>query len=138
MQMLIELRIMMVIVIACLFVFFIRMLHKQKLELKYCLIWIFALLGVAVFVVFPPLLDTLSSLLGIATPVFTLFLICIAFLTCVCISLTVVVSRLSARVRKLTQNIAITERESEKNGGTPSRTSRTEGNATTSHQHEKP
>jgi len=51
----------------------------------------------------------LSSLLGIATPVFTLFLICIAFLTCICISLTIVVSRLSDRIRKLAQNIAILE-----------------------------
>jgi len=111
--MLIELRIIMLVVIVALMVFFISMLRKQKLELKYCLVWIFALLGLAVFCAFPQLLDSISGLLGIGVPVNTLFLICILFLTCICISLTIVVSRLSQRLRKLTQNIAIAEHEGE-------------------------
>jgi len=111
---------MLVIIIIMMF-FFISMLRKQKLELKYCLVWIFSLLGVAVFVAFPQLLDMLSELLGIATPVFTLFLICIAFLACICIGLTVVVSRLSSRLNKLTQNIAIAECELDQNNNTRSR-----------------
>ena len=109
------LRISMLVIIAALFVFFVSMLRKQKLNLKYCLVWIFALLGVAVFCIFPGLLDSLSVLLGIATPVFTLFLICIAFLACICISLTIVVSRLSDKLRELSQNIAIFECEAVKN-----------------------
>jgi len=113
--MLIELRIIMLIIITLLFIFFISMLRKQKLNLKYCLIWIFGLLGIAVFCIFPGLLDSLSNLLAIATPVFTLFMICIAFLTCICISLTIVVSRLSDRLRTLTQNIAISEYKNSKN-----------------------
>jgi len=107
--MLIELRLIMIAVIVVLLVFFIVLLRKQKLDLKYCLVWIFSLLGISVFCAFPGLLDRLSELLGISTPVFTLFLICIAFLTCICISLTIVVSRLSDRLRTLTQNIAISE-----------------------------
>jgi len=110
--MLIELRISMLIIIVALLIFFIDMLRKQKLNLKYCLVWIFALLGVAIFCVFPGLLDRLSDLFGIGIPVNTLFLICIAFLTGICVSLTIVVSRLSDRLRKLTQNIAIHECES--------------------------
>jgi len=113
--MLIELRISMLIIIVAFFVFFITMLRKQKLILKYCLVWIVALLGIAVFCIFPGLLDSLSAFLGIAVPVFTLFLICIAFLTCICISLTIVVSSLYDRLRKLTQNIAILECEARKN-----------------------
>ena len=109
--MLIELRIIMIVIIVALLVFFVGMLRKQKLDMKYCLVWVFALLGVAVFCIFPGLLGSFSSLLGIELPVNTLFLICIAFLTCICISLTIVVSRLSARLRKLTQNIAISENE---------------------------
>jgi len=103
----------MLILIVALFFFFISMLRNQKLDLKYCLVWIIALLGVAVFCIFPGLLDGLSHLLGIGIPVNTLFLICIAFLTFICIGLTVVVSRLSARLRTLTQNIAIMESERE-------------------------
>jgi hypothetical protein len=102
----------MLAIIAILFVFFINMLGKQKLDLKYCLIWMFGMLGLAAFCIFPQLLISLSAVLGIETPVNTLFLICIAFLTCINISLTVVASRLSDRLRKLTQNIAIKQCES--------------------------
>jgi len=111
--MLIELRMIMIAVIIALLVFFIGLLRKQKLDLKYCLVWIVALLGVAVFCIFPGLLSGLTSLLGMTLPVNTLFLICIAFLSCICISLTIVVSRLSDRLRTLTQNIAIAEKERE-------------------------
>jgi len=97
----------MLFIIVALFTFFINMLRKKKLDLKYCLVWVFALLGIAVFCIFPSLLDGLSDVLGIGIPVNTLFLVCIAFLTCICISLTVVVSRLSVQLRNITQNIAI-------------------------------
>ena len=110
--MLIVLRICMLVIIAVMLVFFIVMLRRQKLDLKYCLVWVFALLGVAVLCVFPALLDSLSRLLGIGVPVNALFLVCIAFLAFICISLTIVVSRLSARLRQLTQNIAILKNES--------------------------
>jgi len=113
--MLIELRLLMIAIIIALVVFFVLMLRRQKLDLKYCLVWVFALLGTAVFCIFPGLLGGLSTLLGIALPVNTLFLICIAFLACICISLTIVVSRLSDRLRKLTQNIAIAENERNNN-----------------------
>ena len=109
--MLIELRLIMLVIIVGLFLFFFSMLRKKKLDLKYCLVWMFALLGIAVFCIFPGLLDSLSMVLGIGVPVNTLFLICIAFLTFICISLTVVVSRLSAKLRQLTQNLAVMESE---------------------------
>jgi len=110
----------MLIIIIVLFVFIISMLRKKKLDLKYCLIWLFSLVGIAVFCIFPQIMYRLSDLLGIIEPVNTLFLVCIAFLACICISLTVVVSRLSDRLRKLTQNIAISEWETSKDGKTQS------------------
>jgi len=113
--MLIELRLILLVIIVALFIFFISMLRKKKLDLKYCLVWLIALFGVALFCAFPAWLDSLSDLLGIGVPVNTLFLVCIAFLTFICISLTIVVSRLSERLRKLTQNIAILECENERN-----------------------
>jgi len=96
------------------FVFIIYMLRSQKLDLKYCLVWIIGLLGIAAICAFPQVLTGLSGLLGIETPVNALFLICIAFLACICISLTIAVSRLSSKLRQLTQNIAI--KEFEQNG----------------------
>ena len=112
--MFIELRVIMLVIIVIMLIFFITMLRKQKLDLKYCLVWLFGLFCIAVVCIFPGLLEYLSGLLGIEVPVNALFLICIAFLACISISLTVVVSRLSARLRKLTQNIAILECEARK------------------------
>lgn len=112
--MLLELRIVILVIIVILAVFFISMLRRRKLELKYCLVWIFGLLGMAVFCAFPMLLRALSDLLGVTTSVNTLFLVCIAFLAFICVSLTVAVSRLSDKLKKLTQNVAIKEFEEEK------------------------
>jgi len=105
----------MAVIIVILFIFIISMLRKQRLDLKYCLVWLIGLGGIGVLCIFPGLLDSMSDLLGIGVPVNALFLICIAFLACISISLTVVVSRLSARLRELTQNIAILEREEANN-----------------------
>jgi hypothetical protein len=105
----------MLIVIVAIFVFIISMLRSKKLDLKYCLVWLIGLLGVAVFCLFPGLLAWLSALLGIGLPVNMLYLISIVFLTCISISLTIVVSRLSDRLRQLAQNIAIVESERETN-----------------------
>ncbi|MDR2591011.1 MAG: DUF2304 domain-containing protein [Oscillospiraceae bacterium] len=106
-----ELRMLMLAILAIMFVFFVILLRRQKLELKYCLVWLIAIVGVAVFCIFPTLLHNLSTLLGIDVPVNALFIVCIAFLTCICISLTLVVSSLSDKLRKLTQYIAINELE---------------------------
>jgi len=108
----------MFVIIVILFIFFITMLRKQKLDLKYCLVWLFGLLGIAILCISPGLLDSVSDLLGIGVPVNALFLICIAFLACINISLTVVISRLSARLREITQNIAIMGLESGKSDDT--------------------
>lgn len=108
-----ELRMLTLAIVAGAFVLFIALLRRQKMELRYCLIWLFALLGIAVFCIFPTLLERLSHLFGIETPVNMLFVICIVFLACICISLTVVVSNLSNKMRELTQNIAIIEYKDE-------------------------
>jgi len=112
--MLFELRLAMLCVIVIMFVFFIAMLRGGKMDLKYCLVWLLGLFGIGVYCVFPGMLSHLSRVLGIDVAVNTLFLICILFLACICISLTIVVSRLSVRLRKLTQNIAIMECEAAK------------------------
>ena len=109
-----ELRLLMLAIIIVSLVFIVSMLRRKQLDMRYSLVWIFGLLGIAVFCIFPWLLFLASGILGIETPVNTLFLICIAFLACICISLTIVVSRLSNRLKQLTQNIAIAEKEHRK------------------------
>lgn len=109
--MLFELRMLTLAAVAVIFAVIIILLRRQRLELKYCLIWLTALIGIALFCTFPSLLNRLSNLFGVETPVNMLFLICIVFLACISINLTVIVSGLSYRLRELTQNIAIMEFE---------------------------
>ncbi|MDR1001576.1 MAG: DUF2304 domain-containing protein [Clostridiales bacterium] len=99
------------VVVVIIFLFLLNLLRKRNIELKYCLVWLIGLISLAVIDLFPGLLYALAGLLGIETPVNALFAICIVFLALVCVSLTVVVSRLSDRLRKLVQNIAIKEKE---------------------------
>ena len=107
----IRLQIIMLGVILIVFILLISLLRKRSLHLKYSLVWLFCLFGVALLCIFPGLLAKISVLLGIETPVYSLFMICIVILTAVCISLTVAVSRLSDRFRILSQNIAIKEKD---------------------------
>jgi hypothetical protein len=105
----IKLQLFLIAFVVVLLALFVYMLIRRKLDVKYCLVWLFSIVVMLVFCIFPGLLDSLSALLGIATPMNALFFLCIVFLACVCISLTVVVSRLSARLRTLVQNLAVEE-----------------------------
>ncbi|MDR2572637.1 MAG: DUF2304 domain-containing protein [Oscillospiraceae bacterium] len=109
--MLIELRLIVLAMIVAFVIFFIGMLRKRKLDLKYCIVWLIALLGMTVYCISPQLLRSFADLLGITTSVNALFLVCIAFLAFICINLTITVSKLSEKIKKLTQNVAIKEFE---------------------------
>ena len=89
----------------------INMIRKRKLELKYALAWMIAILMMLVVAVFPPILRVVSYLFGIATPVNTLFLLGFIFSLALLFIMTVTVSRLSDRVRQLSQAIALNEKE---------------------------
>lgn len=91
--------------------FFIFMLRKKMLDTKYSLIWLFSLIAIIILCLNPSFINDIASLLGVYNAMNALLFIAIAFLTCICISLTVVVSRLSDRLRALVQAIAIMEKE---------------------------
>lgn len=91
----------------------INMIRKNKLELKYCLLWF--LLGIAIltFDCFPQLTVELASLLGIGQPVNLLFFAGFCFSLLIIFSLTAAVSRLSVKVKILTQEIALLEKQND-------------------------
>jgi hypothetical protein len=109
-----HLQILAIVAVLSLFAFFINLLQRRMMDFKYCIVWLFSLLGVLLFSIWPSLINRLANLLGIYDSVNALFLICIFFLVCICISLTVVVSLHSNRIRTLTQNLAIKEQENKK------------------------
>lgn len=91
----------------------INMIRRRKLDLKYALSWLIAIFFVLVLDIFPILLTKLSGFLGIWAPVNMIFFLGFCFSLMIIFTLTVTLSRMSERVRKLAQAVAINEEKIE-------------------------
>ena len=87
----------------------LNMVRIRKLELKYALPWLTGAFLLIVVDIFPVILFRISEFIGVATPVNTLFLLAFCFIIALIFVLTITISRMSERIRKLTQIIAINE-----------------------------
>lgn len=86
-----------------------NLVRRKRLDLKYALIW-FAVGGIVlVFDVFPQLLNWMTYLLGIELAVNMLFFLGFVFSLLIIFSLTMSVSRLSDKVKRLSQEMALLE-----------------------------
>ena len=85
-------------------------LGKKQLNFKYSLIWLFACLFMLVVTIFPELVNYIGNLLGIATPVNTIFLFNGMFITLILLTLTFIVSHLNYHIYRLAQSIALLEK----------------------------
>ncbi len=91
----------------------VNMIRKRKLELKYALSWLIAIVFVLIMDCFPVLLTRLSYFLGIWAPVNMIFFLGFCFSLLIIFVLTVTLSRMSERVRKLAQAVALNEEKIE-------------------------
>ncbi|WP_176764434.1 DUF2304 domain-containing protein [Butyrivibrio sp. INlla18] len=94
----------------CFFVVIFRLLRKKELLLKYTLVWLFMGVVLTVFAIFPNLVGKMANAIGIYLDVNFLFFMLIGLLMCVVISLTIIVSRMNLRNKRLTQALALMER----------------------------
>lgn len=92
----------------------INMIRRRRLELKYALSWLMAIVFVLVLDCFPTLLTRISLILGIWAPVNMIFFLGFCFSLLIIFTLTVTLSRMSERVRKLSQAVALNEEKIEK------------------------
>lgn len=92
----------------------INMIRRRRLELKYALSWLMAIVFVLVLDCFPTLLTRISLMLGIWAPVNMIFFLGFCFSLLIIFTLTVTLSRMSERVRKLSQAVALNEEKIEK------------------------
>ena len=102
-----------VVLIAAIIVYFIMILiflKNKTLELRYTLLWMFAGMILAVLVIWPELLSRLVRLAGIQSNMNGLFIMAIAFIVMIMMSLTSIVSRQTNKIRHLIQEIAILEK----------------------------
>ena len=104
-----NIRIQIIVVVAAVasLVALVNLIRKNKLLLKYALLWLALGIGVCIFACFPSLTSYLAGLMGIYTPINMLFFAGFCFSLAIIFSLTVAISRLSQRVKKLSQEIAL-------------------------------
>lgn len=105
-------RLQITLITAVVFYFFMMcvFLKNKSLSLKYTLLWLFAGGILGVLVVFPDILTWSNSLIGIQGNMNGLFVWAIAFLVCILLSLTSIVSRQNNRIRQLVQTISRLEK----------------------------
>ncbi|MGG5460724.1 DUF2304 domain-containing protein [Clostridium sp. B9] len=88
-------------------VYIIKMINKEKLELKYALTWLFTSFGLIIVGIFPKLLNGIATVLHILSPVNALFLIIIFFLLVIIFTLTVALSKSKKQIIAISQEVGI-------------------------------
>ena len=87
--------------------FILNMIRKRKLELKYSLVWLVVMVVLLILACMPEKLHDIANALGIYSPINMIFFLGFVFSLAIIFVLTVTVSRLSARVRRLAQIVAM-------------------------------
>ena len=87
------------------------LIKKNKLELKYALSWLFLELGILIITLIPNLLNVISKVLGIYNEINMLFFLGFCFSLVIIFVLTVAISRVSIRMKQLTQELALYEKK---------------------------
>ena len=89
----------------------VELLRRRQLGEKYAVLWLLVGILLLVFTVFPGLLTSLASGLGVAVPTNLMFFVGILFLVGVALHLSWEVSRLENETRKLAEDLAILQLE---------------------------
>jgi hypothetical protein len=102
-----RLKIFLFVIYVLVFLFLALKLRSRRAEIKYILPWLVLDIVLAVITVFPGILVFFCALFGIETPSNMLFFFALILLSAVVFSLTLALSRQNARIRELTQRLAL-------------------------------
>lgn len=98
------------IAVVCYFVIILYYLKRKMLELKYTLIWLVAGVVMGIMIYFPELLVWFVRVLGIESNMNGLYILCIAFIMMILMTLTSIASRQQLKIRILIQEISMLEK----------------------------
>lgn len=104
------LRVTLSIAVICYFILILYYLKKRMLELKYTLLWLIAGLVMGVMIFVPEILVSFVRILGIESNMNGLYVLCIAFIIAILMTLTSIVSRQALKIRVLIQEISMIEK----------------------------
>lgn len=107
----VKLQILIIVVILLAMLYIIDHVRKKSIDFRYALLWLFVCICVLVLAVFPKLLTTISGLLGIASPVNMLFFFGFCLSIVIIFTLSIALSNLADKVKKLSQEIAIIRKD---------------------------
>lgn len=104
-----SLRVFAFVLLAVYYIVIFKLLKGKKFALKYSLLWLFAGMVMFIVAIWPQILVKLAEFLGVKVATNGLFAMCIFFIVVILISITVVISDFSIRIKGLIQNIALLE-----------------------------
>lgn len=116
-----KLRISLICALVIYFALILLFLKRRDISLKYTLLWLFAGAFMGILVIWPESLIKITQAIGIESSMNGLFILAIAFVIAILMSITSIVSKQSDKIRSLTQTIAMMEKrireleETEKN-----------------------
>lgn len=86
------------------------LLKHGKMTVKYSLLWMCLSLVLLVFAIFPYVVYVLRDLMGVEMPVNLVFMLMFCFVLLVLLSLSIAISQLAEKTKRLTQANAILEK----------------------------
>ena len=98
------------VAVICYFILILYYLKKKMLELKYTLLWLVAGIVMGIMIFFPETLVWFARLLGIESNMNGLYVLCIAFIIMILMTLTSIVSRQQMKIRTLIQEMSMMEK----------------------------
>lgn len=105
-----QLRVILCIAVVCYFIIILYYLKKRMLELKYTLIWLLAGVVMGAMIFFPQLTVTLVKKIGMQSNMNGLYVMAFAFIICILMTLTSIVSRQAQKIKVLIQEISMLEK----------------------------
>jgi len=107
----IKLQILIIIVILLAMLYIIRHVRNKSMDFRYALLWLFVCICVLILTLFPKMLTALAKVLGIASPVNMLFFFGFCLSIVIIFTLSIALSNLTDKVKKLSQEIAIIRKD---------------------------
>lgn len=109
----VQIRVFVLVCVVVLIFGMMNMVRNKKLDLKYAFPWLFLGVGVGVLAVFDEFTARLAVMLGVEIPSNMIFFLGFCFSLTIIFCLTFAVSRLSYKVKRLTQECALLEKRLE-------------------------
>lgn len=105
-----DLQIFLIILVAIYALVILSLLKKQKMDIKYSLIWLLSAVVLIIFVIFPQIVAAAAGAIGIDAPVNLIYIVAGLFMIMIIMSLTVIVSGLKNKIKILSQKQGLIEK----------------------------